>query len=48
MRWITGITISNYRAFAKPETIVIPEGHHLLIYGENGSGKSLIYTDEAI
>ena len=44
MRWITGITINNYRAFSKSETISIPQGHHLLIYGENGSGKSSIYN----
>jgi energy-coupling factor transporter ATP-binding protein EcfA2 len=44
MRWITGITINNYRAFSKPETISIPQGQHLLIYGENGSGKSSIYN----
>jgi len=44
MRWITGITINNYRAFSKPETVSIPEGQHLLIYGENGSGKSSIYN----
>lgn len=48
MRWITGVTIDNYRVFFKPETIFIPQGQHLLIYGENGSGKSLLYTDEAI
>lgn len=44
MSWITGITINNYRAFAKPEAISIPKGQHLLIYGENGSGKSSIYN----
>lgn len=44
MSWITGITVDNYRAFAKPETISIPNGQHLLIYGENGSGKSSIYN----
>lgn len=44
MTWITGITIDNYRAFANPETISIPKGQHLLIYGENGSGKSSIYN----
>ena len=44
MRWITGITLNNYRAFGKPESIDIPNGHHLLVYGENGSGKSSIYS----
>lgn len=43
MKWITDIEIENYRAFAKKETIKIPHGSHLLIYGENGSGKSSIY-----
>lgn len=44
MDWITKITIDNYRAFSKPAKIIIPYGNHLLIYGENGSGKSSIYT----
>jgi energy-coupling factor transporter ATP-binding protein EcfA2 len=44
MNWITEIRLSNYRAFGKPETINIPRGNHLLIYGENGSGKSSIYN----
>jgi len=44
MKWITEITLNNYRAFGKPETIKIPKGNHLLIYGENGSGKSSIYN----
>lgn len=43
MRWITSIKLDNYRAFSRPESISIPFGHHLLIYGENGSGKSSIY-----
>ncbi|MES2654345.1 MAG: ATP-binding protein [Bacteroidota bacterium] len=44
MKWITEITLNNYRAFGAPETIKIPKGKHLLIYGENGSGKSSIYN----
>lgn len=44
MKWITEITLNNYRAFGNPETIKIPKGSHLLIYGENGSGKSSIYN----
>jgi energy-coupling factor transporter ATP-binding protein EcfA2 len=44
MKWITEITLNNFRAFGKPETIKIPKGNHLLIYGENGSGKSSIYN----
>ena len=43
-KWITEITLNNFRAFGKPETIKIPKGSHLLIYGENGSGKSSIYN----
>jgi energy-coupling factor transporter ATP-binding protein EcfA2 len=44
MKWITEITLNNFRAFGTPETIKIPKGKHLLIYGENGSGKSSIYN----
>ena len=44
MKWITGITLNNYRAFVKSEIIDIPQDQHLLIYGENGSGKSSVYN----
>lgn len=44
MKWITEISLINYRAFGKAEEIKIPKGNHLLIYGENGSGKSSIYN----
>lgn len=45
MRWITGITLNNYRAFkGLYATISIPLNHHMFIYGENGSGKSSIYN----
>ena len=44
MRWITGIKLENYRAFSKPESISVPYNHHLIIYGENGSGKSSLYN----
>jgi predicted ATP-dependent endonuclease of OLD family len=44
MKWITGITLNNYRAFkGSYSTIAISAKNHLLIYGENGSGKSSIY-----
>jgi len=43
MLWITKIEIDNYRAFPNPDIITIPYGKNLLIYGENGSGKSSIY-----
>ncbi len=44
MKWITEITLNNFRAFGKAEEIQILKGNHLLIYGENGSGKSSIYN----
>lgn len=45
MRWITEIRLDNYRAFKDAYApIVIPTKKHLLIYGENGSGKSSIYN----
>jgi energy-coupling factor transporter ATP-binding protein EcfA2 len=43
MLWITKIEIDNYRAFPQPQSIDIPFGKNVLIYGENGSGKSSIY-----
>lgn len=45
MKWITGLELVNYRAFkgAYP-SIDIPAKNHLLIYGENGSGKSSIFN----
>lgn len=45
MKWITGITLNNYRAFkGSYSAIDIPANSNLLIYGENGSGKSSIYN----
>ncbi len=44
MKWISEITINNFRAFGTQTTIKIADKHHLLIYGENGSGKSSIYN----
>lgn len=44
MYWITKIAIENYKAFPSTiEPIDIKPLNHLLIYGENGSGKSSIY-----
>lgn len=44
MRWITGIKLNNYKVYQGVYAgIEIPLKHHLLIYGENGSGKSSIY-----
>lgn len=44
MKWISEISIDNFRAFGVQTTIKIADKHHLLIYGENGSGKSSIYN----
>lgn len=43
MRRITRITIDNYRAYIHPMEILLPQGEDLLVYGENGSGKSSLY-----
>lgn len=44
MKWITKIDIDNYKAFPTViQPIVIKPLNHLLIYGENGSGKSSVY-----
>lgn len=43
MAWkINKITIENFKFFLKPFELK-PEGKHVLMYGENGSGKSSIY-----
>lgn len=43
MAWkINKITIENFKFFLHPFCIK-PEGKHVLMYGENGSGKSSIY-----
>lgn len=42
MSKINDIIISNFKFFSKAETIHIG-GNHLLLYGENGSGKSSIF-----
>ena len=46
MRKIISIQFVNYKAFfgeGEQNLITIPNGNNLLIYGENGSGKSSIY-----
>lgn len=42
MSKIDKITLSNFKFFSKEESIVLG-GKHLLLYGENGSGKSSVY-----
>ena len=46
MKRITAIDFVNYKAFydsGEENKIAIPEGRSVLLYGENGSGKSSIY-----
>ena len=43
MTKIIKIELTNYRSFFDRYTIEIPGGKNLLIYGENGSGKSSLY-----
>lgn len=43
MKKITKIRIDNYKAYVKEQTIDLPNGKNLLLYGENGSGKSSLY-----
>lgn len=41
---ITTISLNNYKGyFGKYEPILMPNGENVLIYGENGSGKSSLY-----
>ena len=42
MAKINGIVINGFKAFPSLQTIEL-EGKHLLMYGENGSGKSSVY-----
>jgi len=43
MHRITKITLDNFRAYISPLDIDLPAGEDLLVYGENGSGKSSLY-----
>lgn len=43
MKRVTKIEIENYRAFFNSYTIDLPNGENLLVYGENGSGKSSLF-----
>lgn len=41
---IVKISIDNYKAYIQKEIISLPNGENLLIYGENGSGKSSLFN----
>lgn len=43
MKRITELNISNFRAFFDSYNINLPKGENLIIYGENGSGKSSLF-----
>ena len=43
MATITKIEIDGFKAFPNKFSIDLPDGKNLLIYGENGSGKSSLY-----
>lgn len=43
MKRITKIKIDNYKAYVKEQNIELKDGRNLLLYGENGSGKSSLY-----
>lgn len=43
MKRITKLEISNFRAFFDSYEIELSKGENLLIYGENGSGKSSLF-----
>ena len=43
MKRITQIEIENFRAFFGSYKIELPRGENLLVYGENGSGKSSLF-----
>lgn len=43
MKRITNISIDNYKAYIVKLDIPMPNGENVLIYGENGSGKSSLY-----
>ena len=43
MKRITNIRIANYKAYIQSTEFQLPNGKNLLLYGENGSGKSSLY-----
>jgi predicted ATPase len=40
---LTGIEIINYFAFRGTFRLNLPKGENLLVYGENGAGKSSLF-----
>lgn len=43
MKLITEISIDNYKAYIQHRSFSMPNGESILLYGENGSGKSSLY-----
>ena len=43
MATITKIEIDGFKAFPKQFILDLLDGRNLLVYGENGSGKSSVY-----
>lgn len=44
MQRITNIYIKNFKAYKDGVSISMPNGENLLLYGENGSGKSSLFS----
>lgn len=44
MQRITNIYIKNFKAYKDGVNISMPNGENLLLYGENGSGKSSLFS----
>lgn len=40
MKRIISVSLKNFKAYLTPHDIKLPNGENLLVYGENGSGKS--------
>lgn len=43
MKRIIEVKVDNYKAYIKERTLSMPMGENVLLYGENGSGKSSLY-----